>query len=247
MPDLISLAPWIAFTFFLAGLVKGVAGMGLPSVVMGLLALVMAPVHAAALLIVPSLATNLWQMLAGPAFFVVLRRLALMLVGSCVGIAFGIDLITGAGSRLSSILLGSVLAAYGVLAFMKPQFGVPRCAEPWISPVVGVTTGVLAGGTGVFVVPAVPYMSALKFSREELIQALGMSFTASTLAMGVALSWKSSYPALLMQWSVAAVLPVATGMWAGQRIRHRLNAETFRRCFFMAMIALGALMVARAW
>ena len=53
--------------FIAAGLVKGVTGMGLPTVAMGLLGLLMPPQAAAALLVLPSLLTNLWQLLAGPA------------------------------------------------------------------------------------------------------------------------------------------------------------------------------------
>jgi len=48
-------------TFLLAGFVKGVIGLGLPTVSMGLLTLVMAPAKAASLLIVPSRAS------AGPS------------------------------------------------------------------------------------------------------------------------------------------------------------------------------------
>ena len=44
---------FIAAVFALAGLVKGVIGLGLPTISMGLHALVMSPVEAAAILIVP--------------------------------------------------------------------------------------------------------------------------------------------------------------------------------------------------
>ena len=55
-----------AFTFLLAGMVKGVIGMGLPTLAMGLLGTVMPPARAAALLVVPSLVANVWQLLADP-------------------------------------------------------------------------------------------------------------------------------------------------------------------------------------
>ena len=71
----------IAGAFLVAGTVKGVIGMGLPTVAMGVLGLVMPPVQAAALLVVPSLATNVWQMLAGPAFGAAVKRFATMLIG----------------------------------------------------------------------------------------------------------------------------------------------------------------------
>ncbi|HEY0438739.1 MAG TPA: sulfite exporter TauE/SafE family protein, partial [Xanthobacteraceae bacterium] len=51
----------VAAAFVLAGLVKGVIGMGLPTVAMGLLGLAMPPAQAAALLLIPSFVTNVWQ------------------------------------------------------------------------------------------------------------------------------------------------------------------------------------------
>ena len=60
--------------FLIAGFVKGVIGLGLPTVAIGLLGLVMPPAEAAALLVVPSLVTNVWQLAAGPSFTALLRR-----------------------------------------------------------------------------------------------------------------------------------------------------------------------------
>src|SRR6185295_20338072 len=51
--DLAPLLATIAFVFLLAGFVKGVVGLGLPTISMGLLSLAMPPAQAAALLVVP--------------------------------------------------------------------------------------------------------------------------------------------------------------------------------------------------
>lgn len=64
----------VVAVFLLAGAVKGVAGMGLPTVAMGLLGLWLPPSQAAALLVLPSLVTNL-QQAWGPAATELLRRL----------------------------------------------------------------------------------------------------------------------------------------------------------------------------
>src|SRR5262245_65804775 len=86
--------------FFLAGLVKGVIGLGLPTISMGLLAVAMPPVHAAAILAVPSLVTNVWQMLAGPALTVVARRLWPMMLMVCFGTWAGLGFRRGSPGRL---------------------------------------------------------------------------------------------------------------------------------------------------
>jgi hypothetical protein len=81
-----------ACIFLFAGFVKGVAGVGLPSIGMGLLTLTESPAKAAALLILPLLATNLWLFLAGPALRSLLRRLGWMMLFVCIGtwLTFGV-------------------------------------------------------------------------------------------------------------------------------------------------------------
>lgn len=231
--------------FLLAGWIKGVVGMGLPTVAMGALGLVMAPVQAAALLVIPSLVTNVWQFAAGPAKLSTLRRLASMLVFVCAGTALGIHFLTSGSSRWPSVGLGSVLVLYALIALLLPKVSIPARSERSLSPVVGGITGILTGATGVFVVPAVPYLSALGLSKDELVQALGLSFTVSTIALAVGLGSTGSYPANTVLLSVGAVVPALIGMFIGQRTRDRIEPVTFRKWFFIAMLVLGGYMALR--
>lgn len=172
--------------FIAAGLVKGVTGMGLPTVAMGLLGLLMPPQAAAALLVLPSLLTNLWQLLAGPALAQIVRRLWFMMTGIIIGTLAGSSLLIGLNPRWSALALGAALIVYAGYALCSPVFQVSGRVEKWLSPLMGGLTGVITGATGVFVIPAVPWLQALGFRRDELVQALGLSFTLSTLALAAA-------------------------------------------------------------
>lgn len=183
MSDVTLVVVWIGLTFVAAGLVKGVVGMGLPTVAMGVLSLVMAPAAAAAMLVVPSLVTNVWQLMAGPAFGALLRRLATMMLAVFAGTVLGIGGLTGQSASLAGAALGVVLAFYGAVGLVALRFTVPAKVEPWLSPLIGLLTGLITGATGIFVIPAVPYLSSLGLAKEELIQALGLSFTVSTVAL----------------------------------------------------------------
>ena len=70
----------VVCTFLLAGTVKGVIGLGLPTVAMGMLGLAMLPAQAAALLIIPSTVTNLWQLAFGGHLSALIKRLWPMLL-----------------------------------------------------------------------------------------------------------------------------------------------------------------------
>jgi uncharacterized membrane protein YfcA len=231
--------------FFAGGLVKGVTGLGLPTVVMGLLSMALPLGQAAAMIVIPAVATNIWQMLAGPVLPKLLMRFAWMLLGVVVGTFATIYLLTQSGS-LAKAGLGAVLAAYGVLGFLPGRLEIGPRAERWLSPVVGLVNGGISGATGVFVIPSVPYLNSLRLEREELIQAIGIHAFICPLALGAALMTRGQYPSGAALTGVVALLPALAGMYAGQRVRRRLNSEAFRRWFFAGLICLGGYMVVRS-
>jgi uncharacterized protein len=233
----------IAAIFVLAGFVKGVIGLGLPTVAMGLLALVMTPAQAAALLVVPSFLTNVWQAM-GPELTPLVRRLWPMLLGICAGVWAG-GLLTAAGGARASIGLGAVLALYGVLGLTSVEFSVPARLEPWLSPLIGVITGIVTAATGVYMIPSAPYLQAIGLKTEGLVQALGLSFTVATVALAATLVQDGALQISVAGASVAALAPALLGMALGQWVRARVRSETFRICFFAGSLLLGAHLASR--
>jgi len=235
----------VVAAYLLAGFVKGVIGMGLPTVAMGLLAAVMSPAQAAAILIAPSLATNIWQMVAGPYLLALVRRLGAMLLGLFVGAWLGNGILTGENAKPAAIGLGVVLIAYALIGLSKVKFSVPRASEIWLAPIVGVVTGIVMAATGVFVIPALPYLQAIGFDKDELVQALGLHFTVSTVALALILWDGGAFDVSLGTLSLFAIAPAVIGMYAGQRMRARISAESFRVFLYVGLLALGALLVVR--
>lgn len=232
---------WVGVVFLAAGFVKGVVGMGLPTVAMGLLAVTMPPVEAAALLLIPSAVTNLWQLLTGPSFGGLCKRLWTMMAGVVLGTVAGAGLLAGTHTGVASAGLGVALVLYAFVGLARPGFTTPARHEAWLSPLVGVATGLVTGATGVFVIPAVPYLQSLRLDREDLIQALGLSFTVSTAALAIGLFREGALasPTAQLAGSIAAVAPALAGMFIGQALRQRMSVETFRMVFLAGLLALG--------
>jgi uncharacterized protein len=235
----------ITAVFALAGMVKGVTGMGLPTVAMGVLGAVMSPATAASLLIVPSLVTNVRQLLAGPNVAALSSRLWLMVLGIVTGTIVGSRLLTSDNTQWTTIGLGTALLAYALSALLAPPLSIPPPLERWLSPIAGLTTGLITGGTGVFVIPAVPYLQALGLSKDDLVQALGLSFTASTVALAVGLERGGAFELRNVLASVFAVFPALLGMGFGQLIRQRIKAAAFRVWFLTCLAFLGLDLAAR--
>jgi len=239
LPDPFTLAV-VFLTFLLAGAVKGVIGMGLPTVSIGLLGLMMTPAQAAAILVLPTLITNIWQSIAGRGFFVLLRRLWLLFVGIFIGSYLGAVWLGGINSTWATTALGVALVLYSLLGLSNIHFTVPPRAEFWLAPIVGILNGIVSAATGVFSLPALPYLHGLHLNRDDLVQALGLLFTVSTVALAGVLIHGGVLHYSAVGLSLVAVAASLLGMVLGQMVRGRVKPETFRFFFFIGLLLLGA-------
>jgi uncharacterized protein len=187
--------------------------------------------------------TNSWQLAAGPSFMTLLLRLWPMLMGICIGTwgatAAGAALMAGGEADHAAGALGVALLVYACFGLSRARFRVPHRVETRFSLLVGVVTGAVTAATGVFVIPAVPWLQALDLRRDDLVQALGLSFLTSTIAMTAGLTEGGAFNTSMVGLSLLALIPALAGMALGQWVRTRAQPETFRRCFFLGLLALG--------
>src|SRR5258706_14643351 len=230
---------FIAAALLLAGFVKGVVGLGLPTVSIGLLAVTMQPSRAIAIVIVPAIVTNIWQTFAGPYLRDIIRRLWPLMAGTVIGIWLNAGMLTGPYARYGTIVLGVLLVIYAIVGLSKFSFSVARSNEKWIGGIVGLITGVVSAATGVQVIPSMPFMQAIGMEKDELVQALGVFFTVATLALAFNLTSAGLLSAATALPGAVAMAGAFTGMFIGQAVRSRMKPEAFRRWFLIAIIFLG--------
>ena len=237
---------FIAAALLLAGFIKGVIGLGLPTVSIGLLAVTMQPSRAIAIVIVPAIVTNIWQTFAGPYLRDIIRRLWPLMAGTVIGIWLNAGMLSGPYARYGAIVLGLLLVIYAVVGLSKFSFSVARSNEKWIGGIVGLITGVVSAATGVQVIPSMPFLQAIGMEKDELVQALGVFFTVATLALAFTLTSAGLLGASTALPGAVAMASAFAGMFIGQAVRSRMQPEAFRRWFLIAMIFLGLYLSASA-
>jgi uncharacterized membrane protein YfcA len=134
-------------------------------------------------------------------------------------------------------LLGVALMLYALSGVRTLRWSLTASQERWFGPVTGVATGLITAATGVLVIPAVAYLQAIGLEKDELVQALGLAFTLSTLALA---------GNLLAPASLLALAMAGAGMGRGQLLRLRLKPPAFRAFFFAGLFALGGYLAVRA-
>ncbi len=229
----------VALAFCIAGFVKGMVGLGLPTVSLGLLSLFVDLQIAMALLVMPSLVTNILQAIVGGQFTTLLRRLSQFLLMAVAMVHVGAELFTMVETVLLLRGLGALLMLYALFALIGKAPKLSPRQERVSGPVCGAINGLLTGLTGTLFVPGVMFLQAIGLPRDALVQAMGLLFAASTASLGLALFRHGLMPFDVSILSCAALLPALFGMGLGQILRRRLPQDFFRRLFLIAIGVLG--------
>lgn len=238
MPDT-SVLIITGLVFLLAGCTKGIVGFGLPLVGVGLLTAIFGLPTAMALLLIPALTTNLWQGFGGKDTIILLKRFWPFFVATMIFTYPGTLALSRGNVNYLTALLGALLMSYSIFSLNRSQFAVPAHLEKGLNPILGMISGILAGLTGVFTVPGVVYLQSTQMPRDQLVQAMGILFTLSTIGLTASLGAQSILTPKLALLSLAGLVPTIIGMLVGTWIRKRISEKTFKSIFLVALGALG--------
>ena len=231
--------------FFIAGIIKGVVGFGMPLFAITVLAASMPLTTAIAANIAPSFITNIVQAFRGPHLGALFKRLWPFLVPAIGLIWVGIAIQARVDPALPGFLLGLLAMGFAAISFspFKPRLSA-RLEKP-VGFAVGLVNGVVTGITGIFILPGGLYLQALNLKRDELVQALGLLFMLSTFTIGVLFAVKAILTPALTALSLLAVVPALIGQRIGERLRWRISEALFRTLFLSGLALIGLSLVIR--
>lgn len=231
--------------FLVAGLIKGTTGLGFSTACLPFLVMAAGLKDALALIIVPSIISNLTVMREAGHFRETVSRFWPLYLALVPGIIAGLGVLDRIDGLAAAAVLGGVLCVYSLYGLTAPGLRLPDAWERPLAAPTGFLTGMLNGLTGTQVIPLLPYMLARPLDPNRLVQAVNCSFTLSSLAMAAGLSTLSLFSLKQLALSVAGIAPALGGVKLGSMLRRRLDAGLFRRLVLLVLLALGASMIWR--
>ena len=225
--------------FLLAGTVKGLVGLGLPTIVIALTTLVLPLTESVALIALPTIFTNVWQAAVGGQFRTILRRQWPLIVTLAISLYVTMWLVGQKGPNWAFLVLAVVLIVYSGLGLLRIRLHIHADLEKPLAPLIGVVSGFVAGLVGVPIIPLMPYLQGLDIKPSELVQTLGVVLCATSLTLTSSLLFFGLLDGPRAVVSAVAVVPALAGMWVGQQVRLRLSVEQFRLAVFWALLLTG--------
>lgn len=229
----------ICATFLIGGGVKGMLGLGLPLTAVALMSAFLDLRVAIPLLVIPVIVTNIWQAFRGDQMAAILRRYWPLFGCSCIGIWLGTVALFRIDPAILITTLGVVVCVFTVINLFALRLTVPARGMAFLSPAVGLFSGVLSGTTGSLGAPVVMYFQALGLPKDTFVQALGLQFLITAAVWMVALVEQGALKGPGFAISALAVAPAAAGMVAGQWLRDRLSQERFNVWVYAFLFIVG--------
>jgi uncharacterized membrane protein YfcA len=235
-----------AIAFVLGGVVKGLAGFGLPLIVISLTSIFM-PIEAAlAINVIPPFLLNLWQTGGTQGAVATWRSYSPLLIGLPIGIAIGAFFAAALDANWLIGAVGAVTLAYCVSEFAGWRL---QLSPAQVSP-AGLATGFVSGFLGSLTTvtgpPVVIYLLAAKATPETFKSALGLFFLAAGIMLALAFASIGFLTPKLALIGALMAIPAATGMWLGRQLSRYVDAGLFRRIVLVLLAILGSNLLRRA-
>jgi len=244
-PDGVLIIAVCTLAILLGGVIKGTLGVGLPLFAVPLLSLLIGSTHAIALVAVPVLVSNIWQAWQEGSWTASMKRFwPLMLSQSIMTVLAVYFTLSFSVKQLNMLVAFAVLLAVALMLF-KPSFNIPPHREKMMGTLVGGLSGILGGVSSLMGPILISYTMSLKLKRDEFVGAISVIYLMTALPMYMAMFSFGRIEAMDLGYSVFALIPMAVGLKAGQKLRHRLSEEAFRKVLLAFLILIAVLLVFR--
>ena len=236
---------WIIFlgVMLIAGTVKGIAGLGLPTVAISLLVFFFDAHHSLGLIVLPLLFSNMLQAWQSGQFRWVFKNFWPFLVAMAISIFIASSYASQVDDKVIYLLI-----AIGILLFLISQKKLPKIeittrANSVYAGFAGIFAGVLGGLTTAWGPPTIIYMRMLALDKEQFVRTAGWVFLIGGLPLTLGYWFGGILTAELIPAGMAGSVMAMLGVVIGRHFRSSISEQRFVLVIdvILALMALNLL------
>lgn len=236
----------LAFVAILfASTVKAAIGFGFPLISVPIVANIMDPRTAIVVMSVPVFLSNVLMIVACRGSWALVRRIGAVLGFLVAGTAAGAQVLASLDLRALSILVGLTAVAFVGLHASRVNLTLPLKREHYVSPVIGLFSGVLGGSTNIYGPVLAAYLHTLRLRKSDFVFAITLMFLVGNGTQVVSYYHLGLYSVPLIGLSALACLPMGLGIYLGLKLQHRLSQRMWNLAVLVAILASGLNLLGR--
>jgi len=243
--------PWIVAWCFFAltcgGFIKGALGVGTPLLTVPMMAQVLPPQMAIAIMAIPVVVANIWQFAQAERSSAVIARFWPTFIAILVGTWIGVKILSTLDENTLMTLVGIAVISFALLQGSKFRLHLSdRLVRP-AGVLFGGASGLIGGISSFFGPMLITYLISIRgLTKNQFVSSISFLYVSAVVPWTLTLYYFGILDERLLLYSTIATLPVTLGLLLGQRIRHLISEERFRYLIIGILIISGLSMLWRA-
>jgi len=228
-------------------MIKGAAGLGLPTTAMGLMTISIAPRTAIALLIFPLIFTNAWQIFRSGNINQTFKKYLPFIIMLIIFVWLTVNKTSQVSDSTLIGFLGFFILLFVVVNIFRNAPFIPNHHDKKAQIVAGFIAGIMGGLTSVWAPPLAIYLAARRVKKEEFVRVSGLIFFIGSIPLLIAYLNQGHMNKELSLLSVFLLLPTFIGFWIGEKIRNKMSEIIFKKFILIIFLIMGLDLIRRAY
>ena len=233
--------------FLLAGTVKGVLGIGLPTISISMLAQFVDPRVAIAFLLLPALITNTWQIYRGGQVIRSVKKLWPFVSTMSVVLFISSLFAARASSKILVLGIGIMVVLWTITSLIRRPPSIPPHLDRPLQFALGALSGVMGGLTAIWSPPMVIYLLSSKCDKEDFVRFTGFMILCGTVPLVSGYLLNGLLDKKLAFVSLLMIIPTLIGFSVGEYLRRFLRGQQFQRAVLVLFFLMGLNLIRRSF
>ena len=239
---------WCFFALVFGGFIKGARVVGTPLLTVPMMAMVLPPQMAIAIMAIPVVVANLWQFSQAERSTAVVKRFWPAFAGILIGPWIGVKILSIINEATLLIVVGVTVISFAILQGSSYRL---HLSESMVKPAgapFGLASGVIGGVCSFFGPMLVVYLISIRdLAKNQFVSAISFLYVSAVIPWAITLYIYGILDQKMLIYSIAATLPVTLGLAVGQRIRGSIGEDKFKLLIIGILLVSGTSMLWRAF
>ena len=229
--------------FLIGGVIKGLIGVGLPTVTLTLLSFIFDIKVSISIILLPIILTNLYQMFDGRHLKEIVNDVKVFQIVAFIFIFPGFYFLTLLDSNVILIILAIILIFNSSLGLAKKEIKFKSYKSKFFQFIIGGSTGLITGITSIYTMPFIFLIQTLKYSKDKVIQLMGLTFFIFSCTQFFLFSLNNMFNLKILFLSSISCLPIIMGFYFGTILRKKISENLFKVLLNLILIFMGILLL----
>lgn len=234
---------YIFIVYLICGVIKGTIGFGMPTVSISLLVFFIDVKVIIALILIPTIIVNFYQLSRGGNFKKIFNETKFFLFSSTIFIFPGSYLLNLVNSQFIILFIALVLFMNSILFLTNIKYTLSSYKSPLIQILIGSINGVIIGMTSIYTMPLIFLLQSLRYNKDTTVQFLGIAFFLYPIAQLLSFTNLNLISLEIVKISFLALIPIFLGLYIGQKIRKKISESLFQKFFYCMLLMMSLIII----